>query len=74
MCLLFANTFFKLTIVDCKWSNWSDPGCFSKCGASMNKKLTRNVEQKAANGGKQCIGNPEKIVNCGLKDCPGTEI
>ena len=73
MCLYYPTHFFKLNIVDCQWSPWSDPGCSAKCGATLNKTLTRKVEQKAAYGGKQCIGNPEKIVNCGLKECPGTK-
>ena len=62
---------FNFCVEDCEWGPWSDPGCIATCGASAFKTLTRQIEKIAVYGGMQCTGESTKVVNCGLKPCPG---
>ena len=65
--IVYVHTY----IVDCKWAAWNEwTPCSVTCGAGTRSQ-ERLIEQKSANGGKSCEGQPNKNEICNIKDCPG---
>ena len=64
-----AITLFQ--IGNCKWapySEWSE--CSKPCdGGSQNR--TRTLQQTAAHGGVDCVGESTQFRDCNLHGCPG---
>ena len=57
---------------DCRWSpfsEWSE--CSKTCGGGV-RRSTRKVLQIASDGGRDCLGDYEKIEGCNKEPCPGT--
>jgi len=56
---------------NCKWAHWH---AWSECTATCNggtQNRTREVQQDASNGGKDCEGPTAEFRDCNLQKCPG---
>ena len=68
--MIYLNVF----VVDCKLGPWSEGRCNATCGTSTVKLMTRQIEQQALYGGKECAGRTKKTENCGFEPCPSRSL
>ena len=69
--ILVSDTSFKLIIVNCEWSQWSQFGtCSVTCGGGTEER-TRTISVPAQNGGTGCAGNDTESQECNTDACPG---
>ena len=65
-------SFFSLKAIHCEWDAWNLGECSAECGLGTQKN-TRTKLVEEANGGT-CSGQPEEVVECMIKECPGKSI
>ena len=51
------------------WSNWAE--CSVTCGVGQKKRTRACDSPPPAYGGGHCVGDDEKVVQCGGAPCPG---
>ena len=68
--MVYINSLFAFLIGPCEWSEWSESVCSATCGKGT-KTLSRTIAREAEHGGKMCVGEHTKTVECNLEDCPG---
>jgi hypothetical protein len=56
--------------VDGIWSNWIDGRCNSICGPGKLTKTRECNNPAPKHGGKECVGDTNKIIDCKIKECP----
>ena len=63
---------FLITLVNCKWSSYSEwSECSKSCGGGI-RTSTRKIKQESLNGGTPCAGEASRNETCNLDVCPGT--
>ena len=69
--ILVSDTSFKLIIVNCEWSQWSQfATCSVTCGGGTEER-SRTISVPAQNGGTECAGNDTESQECNTDACPG---
>lgn len=62
--------FLYFTAIHCEWGEWVEGECSHECGVGTQTN-TRDKIVEELNGGT-CTGGPTEIVECLVKECPGT--
>jgi len=57
--------------VDGSWSEWKTIGeCSETCGDGVQTQERTCDNPEPMNGGNDCVGEPARIIDCDLEDCP----
>ena len=60
-----------ITLVNCKWSSYSEwSECSKSCGGGI-RTSSRKIVQESSNGGTPCVGEALRNETCNIDICPG---